>query len=36
MELPARDPEVAATVTEALDTIRAGYTGCIVDAQAAG
>jgi len=28
--------EAAATVTEAFDTIRAGYTACIVDAQAAG
>ncbi|WP_066656289.1 TetR/AcrR family transcriptional regulator [Curtobacterium sp. MR_MD2014] len=36
VELSARDPEVAATVTEAFDTIRAGYTACIVDAQAAG
>ncbi|OII10863.1 hypothetical protein BIU97_08215 [Curtobacterium sp. MCBA15_009] len=36
VELSARDPEVAATVTETFDTIRAGYTACIVDAQAAG
>jgi AcrR family transcriptional regulator len=35
VELLARDPDVAATVTEALDTIRAGYSACIVDAQAA-
>lgn len=35
-ELSARDLEVAATVSEAFDTIRAGYTDCIVDAQAAG
>lgn len=35
-ELSARGPEVAATVSEAFDSIRAGYTACIVDAQAAG
>lgn len=34
--LSARDPEVAAAVFEAFDTIRAGYTEGIVDAQAAG
>lgn len=32
MELSARDPEVAATATETFDTIRAGYSACIVDA----
>ncbi|WP_374109595.1 TetR family transcriptional regulator C-terminal domain-containing protein [Curtobacterium sp. ODYSSEY 48 V2] len=32
----SRRSKVAATVTEAFDTIRAGYTDCIVDAQAAG
>lgn len=36
VELSARDPEVAATVTEAYDAIRADYTACIVDAQEAG
>lgn len=36
VKLWAHDPEVAATVSEAFDTIRAGYTACIVDAQAAG
>jgi AcrR family transcriptional regulator len=36
VELSARDPEVAATVTEAFDAIRADYTACIVDAQNAG
>lgn len=34
--LSARDSEVAATGSEAFDTIRAGYAACIVDAQAAG
>lgn len=36
VELSARDSEVASTVSEAFDTIRAGYTACIVDAQTAG
>lgn len=36
VELSARDPEVAATVTTAFDAIRADYTACIVDAQNAG
>ncbi|MFJ3319199.1 TetR/AcrR family transcriptional regulator [Curtobacterium sp. NPDC086286] len=36
VELAARDPEVAATVTKAFDAIRADYAACIVDAQVAG
>jgi hypothetical protein len=36
VELSARDREVAATVSDAFDTIRAGYIARISDAQAAG
>ena len=36
VELSGSDPEVAATVATAFDSIRADYTACIVDAQHAG
>jgi AcrR family transcriptional regulator len=36
IELSANDPEVAAAVATAFDSIRAHYTACIVDAQQAG
>lgn len=36
VELSARDPEVAATVASAFDTMRAHYAACIAEAQAAG
>jgi AcrR family transcriptional regulator len=36
VELSASDPEVAATLAAAFDSIRADYTACIVDAQRAG
>jgi AcrR family transcriptional regulator len=36
VELSSREPDVAATVSAAFDSIRADYTACIVDAQNAG